>query len=74
MTKEIKNRKLFFNKYKIKKLIYNGHCQLYEGVNIKNNELVDMKFKKIVKEYNELETKAYYLMYLKGFCIPKYLK
>ena len=35
MSKEIKNKKLFFNSYKIKKLIYDRHCKLYEGINKK---------------------------------------
>ena len=71
MSKEIKNKRLFFNKYKIKKLIYNRHCQLYEGINIKDNEPVAMKFRKRMNDLDELESEAYYLTYLKGFGIPK---
>ena len=45
MLKE--NKRLFFNKYRIKKLIWKtSGCLLYEGININNNESVAMKFEK----------------------------
>ena len=47
------------------------NCQLYEGINIKDNESVAMKFEKRRGKDNELESEAYYLIYLKGFGIPK---
>ena len=66
------NKKLFFNKYKIKKLIIKTSCcLLYEGINIKENEPVAMKFENRSGEYNVLESEAYLLFYLKGFGIPK---
>ena len=65
-------KKIYFNKYKIKKLIIKTSCCfLYEGINIKNKEPVAMKFEKIKGKYNLLESETYYLIYLKGFGIPK---
>ena len=71
MLKE--NKRLFFNKYRIKKLIWKtSGCLLYEGININNNESVAMKFEKMnLRDYNRLESEAYFLIYLKGFGIPK---
>ena len=66
------NNRLFFNRYKIKKFISKTLCcKLYEGINIKNNELVAMKFEKRKGKFNVLESEAYFLMNLKGFGIPK---
>ena len=71
MLKE--NKRLLFNKYRIKKLICKtSGCLLYEGININNNESVAMKFEKMnLRDYNRLESEAYFLIYLKGFGIPK---
>ena len=67
-------KKVFFNKYRTKKLIYSSHIgQVFEGINIKGNEPVAMKFSKIGSKYNTLESEAYFLVYLKGFGIPKIL-
>ena len=69
--KEI-NKKLIFNKYKIKKLIAKSPFSLlYEGINIKNNEPVAMKFEKKTNEFNYLESEAFILFNLKGFGIQK---
>ena len=64
--------KLYFNKFRIKKLIVKTSCcSLYEGINIKDNEPVAMKFEKRCGEYDCLESEAFYLFNLKGFGIPK---
>ena len=71
MLNEYLNR-LFFNKYKIKKFIAKTNwSQLYEGINIKDNESVAMKFEKKALKYNSLESEAYFLFNLKGLGIPK---
>ncbi len=66
------NNKLFFNKYRIKKLIVKTkYSFLYEGINIKRNEPVAMKFEKRISKENLLESEAFLLFILKGFGIPK---
>ena len=66
------NNKLFFNKYKTKKLIYQTKLSsIYEGINIKDNESVAIKLEKKAGEVNLLESEAYFLFYLKGYGIPK---
>ena len=63
---------LIFNKYQIKKLIASTHFgYLYEGINIKENEAVAMKFERRISKYNLLESEAYFLFSLKGYGIPK---
>ena len=60
MSYTFKNR-LFFNKFQITKIIYKtGFSELYEGINIKDNELVAIKIEKKNKDYNVLESEAYY--------------
>ena len=63
--------KVFFNKYKVKKLItITNYSSIYEGINEKKNEPVIMKFEE--KNKNEvLENEAYLLYYLNGLGIPK---
>ena len=69
---EIINNKLFFNKYRIKKLIFKTkYSLLYEGINIKQNEPVAMKFEKRISKENLLQSEAFLLFILKGFGIPK---
>ena len=71
MSNGNKNR-LFFNKYLIKKLIFQTfNSEIYKGVNINNNENVAMKFEKRASGFNLLESEAYFLITLKGFGIPK---
>ena len=66
------NKKLLFNKYRIKRIIYkSSNCVIYEGINIKNNESVAMKCEKRTAMINLVESEAYFLVYLKGFGIPK---
>ena len=66
------NNKLFFNKYKTKKLIYQTKLSsIYEGINIKNNESVAKKLEKKSSKLALLESEAYFLFYLKGYGIPK---
>ena len=71
--KEI-GKKLIFkvNKYKIKKLINKSSCSLvYEGLNIKENEPVALKFEKRTNQFHFLESEAFILFNIKGFGIPK---
>ena len=66
------NSRLFFNKYKIKKLIYQTKLSsIYEGINIKDNEPVAIKLEKKSSELPYLESEAYFLFSLKGYGIPK---
>ena len=66
------NNRLFFNKYKIKKLIYQSKLSiLYEGINLKDNEPVAIKLEKKSSRLALLESEAYFLFYLKGYGIPK---
>ena len=44
---------------------------MYEGINIKRNEPVAMKFEKRISKENLLESEAFLLFILKGFGIPK---
>ena len=63
--------KVFFNKFKVKKIITVTHFSLlYEGINIKNKEPVVIKLEDKLK-HKLLENEAYFLYYLKGFGIPK---
>ena len=72
MKNGVLNNKLFFNKYKIKKLIYlTDLSSIYEGINIKDNEPVAIKFEKKSCKLALLESEAYFLFYLKGYGIPK---
>ena len=66
------NNKLFFNKYKIKKLVYKTSLSsIYEGINIKDNEPVAIKLEKNSSKMNLLESEAFFLFYLRGYGIPK---
>ena len=65
------NKKLLFNKFKTKKLIWKSQLSVvYEGINVKENEPVVIKFTKR-KNLESFETEAYILFNLKGFGIPK---
>jgi serine/threonine protein kinase len=66
--------KLIFNKYKVKRFLgLSDFCWAYQGVNLKNNEPVFLKFEKKNFQFNFLESEAYCLYNLKGFGIPKLL-
>ena len=66
------NSKLFFNKYKAKKLIYQTKLSsIYEGINIKDNEPIAIKLEKKSSKLALLESEAYFLFNLKGYGIPK---
>ena len=66
------NNRLFFNKYKIKKIVYKTSLSsIYEGINIKDNEPVAIKLEKNTSKMNLLESEAFFLFYLKGYGIPK---
>ena len=66
------NKRIFFNKYRIKKIIYKSSlCLVYEGINIKTNDSVAMKFERMTSIFKTLETEAYNLINLKGYGIPK---
>ena len=68
---KVKNNTLIFKKYKIKNLI----CQtklsaVYEGINVKDNEPVAIKFEK--RNGNDFTvSESFFLFDLKGFGIPK---
>ena len=47
IKKEKMNKKLFFKKFKTKKLIWKSKMSMvYEGINVKENEPVAIKFRK----------------------------
>ena len=72
MRNDALNNRLFFNKYKTKKLIYlTGLSSIYEGINIKDNEPVEIKLEKNSSKMNLLESEAFFLFYLRGYGIPK---
>ena len=74
MTEININKKIFFKKYKLKKIMYKSlNSQVYEGLNIKENEAVAMKFEKNDTKFKLLESEAYALFHLKGFGIPKFI-
>ncbi len=66
------NRKIFFKKYKITKLIHKTPLNfVYEGINILTNESIAMKFEKKSSNLRLLESELFHLLELKGFGIPK---
>ena len=68
---EIKKNKMIFNKYKIKKIIYQSKLSaVYEGINVKDNEPVAIKLEKRNKN-DFLVNELCFLIDLKGFGIPK---
>jgi len=72
MRKEALKNRLFFNKYKIKKLIYeSSYSSIFEGISLKDNEPVAIKLEKKIGEMNLIESEAYFLFDLKGYGIPK---
>jgi serine/threonine protein kinase len=70
--KEILNRKIFFKKYKVKKLIFAGpFSSVYEGINELTKESVAMKFETKNRSNKSLELELFHLMKLQDFGIPK---
>ena len=70
MEKDV-NQKIFFKKYKVKKLINKGpFSSVYEGINILTNGSIAMKFEEVSK-HNLLKTELFHLIELKGFGIPR---
>ena len=66
--------KLIFNKYKVKRFMeLSEYCWAYQGVNVKNNEPVFLKFEKRNSRFNFLENEVFCLYNLKGFGLPKIL-
>ena len=64
-------KQIFFNKYKLQKLINKSAFSfVYKGINIINKELVAIKIENKITMINILESEAYILFYLKGFGIP----
>ena len=65
--------KVFFNKYKVKKLITITHfSSIYEGINEKSKEPILIKLEDKTKN-KLLENEACLLYYLRGFGIPKFI-
>ena len=63
--------KVFFKKYKVKKLIFLGQpTSVYEGINLLTQESVAMKFEK-KNDLKLLELELFHLIRLQGFGIPK---
>ena len=71
MEKEL-TQKIFFKKYKVKKLICEGRFNsVYEGINILTNEPIAMKFESRKSKFNLLESELFHLIEVKGIGIPK---
>ena len=69
----IKNR-IFFNKYKIEKLINKSEFScVYKGINIISKESVAIKIENRIAMNNILESEAYILFMLKGIGIPNFI-
>jgi len=64
-------KQIFFNKYKLLKLINKSKFSyVYKGINIVNKELVVIKIEDRIANNNILESEAYILFRLKGLGIP----
>jgi serine/threonine protein kinase len=64
-------KQIFFNKYKLQKLINkSAFSYVYKGINIINKELVAIKIENKITMINILESETYILFNLKGFGIP----
>ena len=65
-------KKIIFNKYKVEKFLCKGAKSfIYQGINLKNNTQVALKFEPHHFFYNNLETECSFLLYLQGYGIPK---
>jgi serine/threonine protein kinase len=64
--------KLFFNKYRIQKLIFSSkYSWVYQGINIINKEPIAIKLEDRNGTKHFLESEAFFLFNLKGLGIPK---
>ena len=64
-------KQIFFNKYKLQKLINkSAFSYVYQGINIKSKELVAIKLEDRITMNHILESEAYILFNLKGIGIP----
>ena len=64
-------KQIFFNKYKLQKLINKSKFSyVYKGINIMNKELVAIKIENRIEGKNILESEAYILLWLKTTGIP----
>lgn len=71
MTDEIFEGRYFYNKYKVNKKIGEGSFgQIYQAVNVTNDELIALKLERKEEKNDLLETESYILAYLKGKGIP----
>ena len=71
MISGFNEKHIFFNKYKLQKLINkSAFSYVYQGINIKNKELVAIKLEDRIAMNNILESEAYILFNLKGIGIP----
>ena len=71
MINGFNEKQIFFNKYKLQKLINkSAFSYVFKGINIINKELVAIKIENKITMKNILESEAYILFDLKGFGIP----
>ena len=71
MINSCNEKHIFFNKYKLQKLINKSEFSfVYQGINIKNKELVAIKLEDRITMNHILESEAYILFDLKGIGIP----
>ena len=71
MSNGCSEKQIFFNKYKLQKLINKSEFSyVYQGINIKSKELVAIKLEDRITMKNILESEAYILFNLKGIGIP----
>ena len=64
--------KLFFNKYKLQKLIYSSkYSWVYQGINVNSKEPLAIKLEDRNGTKHFLESEAFLLLNLKGLGIPK---
>jgi len=71
MSDEIFEGRYFYNKYKVVKKIGEGSFgQIYQALNVTNDEMIALKLEKKDEKNDLLETESYILAYLKGKGIP----
>lgn len=71
MSDEIFEGRYFYNKYKVVKKIGEGSFgQIYQAINVTNDEMIALKLERKDEKNDLLETESYILAYLKGKGIP----